>query len=809
MLTSNLPARQGLVPNQNDDFNRIWDTLNNAFREIHARNASKLSFEELFRSAYQLVLKKQGDWLLDKVKELESEVLDYKVNSQIRNLAPPAILLPTAAESASIERRVAGEKFLNSITKSFADHKIETGMIADVLMYMDRINASYPKSKKPSIVVLSQDLFKQRILSAQVNLDLDLTVQDLLESIMLDMIAMERRGEMIDRYLVKAACQMLRDLYWRDDQDEEYNLYYTSFVPKFLDASRNFYRDEGESLVQRADATFFCAKAQKRLQEEEQRCGQVLAYDTKSHIVRVVEEELVSAHMGQVINLPGTGVTSMIDNDKFDDLQNVYQLVKRVDARLKVLKDAVHGKIMASGREINLSATNFAAEPAPKPFKPEKKEGGKGPAAKPLNQQTVAAINWVEEVLKLRSKYTKLLEQAFQSDLVMEKALEVSFQDFINENRRSPEFLSLFLDQYLKSSGKDKSESEVDALLEDGVKLVQYLADKDILETYYHKHMAKRLITGKSISRDVERLMLSKMKMKLGNQFTAKMDQLLKDIELSEGLTSTYKQSMQNLGEGLQSKIDLDANILTTTVWPIVVPEISDRMCNYPHDMQQIKQSFENFYLNKHTGRKLTWLPHMGDVTMRATYKKGGKPITYEVNGPVYAAIILSLFNEHEQLTTDEIQQLTNIPSDKLTHALLSISVAPKTRLLKKEPSGQKVSPDDVFTVNDKFEHPFRKFKLAVVTETSNKIESGEQRKETQRKADEERGLAVDAAIVRIMKARKVLSHQNLMTETIQILSGRFQPDVSMIKRKIESLIEREYLERGPDEAAPSYKYLA
>lgn len=177
----------------------------------------------------------------------------------------------------------------------------------------------------------------------------------------------------------------------------------------------------------------------------------------------------------------------------------------------------------------------------------------------------------------------------------------------------------------------------------------------------------------------------------------------------------------------------------------------------------------------------------MGDVTMRATYKKANKPITYEVNGPVYAAIVLSLFNEHEQLTFDEIQQATNIPSDKLIHALLSVSVAPKTRLLKKEPSGQKINPDDVFMVNDKFEHTFRKFKLAIVTDTANKIESGEQRKETQRKADEERGLAVDAAIVRIMKARKTLSHQNLMTETIQILSGRFQPDVTMIKRKIES----------------------
>lgn len=809
MLTTDLSWSQGLVDQQTDDFSRLWDTLNIAFREIHARNESKLSFEELFRSAYQLVIRKHGDWLWDKIQDLESEVLDDRVNSQIKSLASTAILLPSPTESPSVERKVTGEKFLHSVTKSFDDYKVETKMIADVLMYMDRINASYPKYRKPSVFAMTQELFRQRILNARINEDLDLTVQDLLESIILDVITMERHGEMVDRLLVKGACQMLRELYWRNNKDEECTLYNTSFVPKFLVASRTFYHDEGQALVQAADATFFCAQAQRRLLQEEKRCYHVLAQETRPLIVRVVEEELVSAHIAAVIGLPGTGVNSMIDNDKIDDLQNVYQLVKRVDPRLKALKDAIHQKVLSSGRDINNSAAAIATEPTPKVTKPEKKDGAKGPVAKPLNQQTVAAISWVEEVLKLRAKYTKLWEQALQSNSVMEKSLEISFQDFINENRRSPEFLSLFLDQYLKSTGKDKSEAEVDALLDNGVKLVQYLADKDILESYYHKHMAKRLITRKSISRDVERLMLSKMKMRLGNQFTTKMEHLLKDVELSEELTSSYKQSMQALGQGSQSKIDLEVSILTTTVWPVGVPDASERSCNYPRDMQQIKDSFENAYLSKHTGRKLTWLPHMGDVTLRATYRKAGKPITYEVNGSIYAAIVLSLFNEHERLTADEIQQITNIPSEKLTHALLSIAVAPKTRLLKKEPAGAKISPEDVFTINDKFEHAFRKFKLAVVTEASNRVETNEQRKETQRKADEERGLAVDAAIVRIMKARKTLSHQNLMTETIQILSSRFQPDVAMIKRKIESLIERDYLERGPDDVAPSYNYLA
>jgi cullin 3 len=58
-------------------------------------------------------------------------------------------------------------------------------------------------------------------------------------------------------------------------------------------------------------------------------------------------------------------------------------------------------------------------------------------------------------------------------------------------------------------------------------------------------------------------------------------------------------------------------------------------------------------------------------------------------------------------------------------------------------------------------------------------------------------------------RQRKTLPHQQLIAEVIQQLANRFQPDVNMIKQRIESLMEREYLERGPDSGQPSYNYLA
>ena len=75
---------------------------------------------------------------------------------------------------------------------------------------------------------------------------------------------------------------------------------------------------------------------------------------------------------------------------------------------------------------------------------------------------------------------------------------------------------------------------------------------------------------------------------------------------------------------------------------------------------------------------------------------------------------------------------------------------------------------------------------------------------------DDNRKNNIEAAIVRIMKARKTLGHQALVSEVMTKCEFRylFTPSSRQIKSCIGDLIGREYMERNTEEAN-SYNFLA
>ncbi len=46
------------------------------------------------------------------------------------------------------------------------------------------------------------------------------------------------------------------------------------------------------------------------------------------------------------------------------------------------------------------------------------------------------------------------------------------------------------------------------------------------------------------------------------------------------------------------------------------------------------------------------------------------------------------------------------------------------------------------------------------------------------------------------MKARRILEHRQLVIEVVKFCQEKFNPDVKMIKTRVEALIEKEFLKR-------------
>jgi cullin-4 len=76
--------------------------------------------------------------------------------------------------------------------------------------------------------------------------------------------------------------------------------------------------------------------------------------------------------------------------------------------------------------------------------------------------------------------------------------------------------------------------------------------------------------------------------------------------------------------------------------------------------------------------------------------------------------------------------------------------------------------------------------------------ETEAEHKETEEQVSQDRQYQIDAAIVRIMKTRKSLAHNLLLSELINQL--RFATKPVDLKKRIESLIERDYIARDKND---------
>ncbi|DAZ98501.1 TPA: hypothetical protein N0F65_004938 [Lagenidium giganteum] len=747
----------------------IWESLHKAIDKIFSHEASLLSFEELYRNSYNLVLHKHGDLLYNGVVGVITERLE---------------------RIATDVSAVSDDLLLSELNQKWTDHQVIMRMVRDILMYMDR---TYVQQKRKHPIYHNGIYIFRDAIARNPN------VRERLRAVLLRNIEMDRQGELIDRGLMKSILRMLVDLGVHSNV-----VYEDDFETFFLERTLEFYRAEAQTTLDQSTCPEYLLRAEKRLIEEANRVTHYLSLSTEHKLKAIVETQLIKNQAKALVEMESSGCLVMFRDDKVDALRRMYTLFRRVPSTLNEISECVYHYIKSQGNELVKTQSN-----------PE---------------TALDAAQFVEKLLLLREKFLLFLSECFFEDPQFHKSMKQGFEEFINTNTVCAGYLAQYIDELLRS--KTRFEEELETRVAQVIALFRYLQDKDVFEEFYKVLLAKRLLNGRGASDEAEKIVISKLKAECGYQFTSKLEGMFKDISMSKDLMELYRRSGGAVNAGRfadteyvadpvsasagTNAIQLSVQVLTSGFWPTEMAP----MCALPTEMLQLTKSFEAFYLARHNGRKLSWIVSMGTVDVRATfYGEDGKSNNrHELGVSTYQAIILVMFNHRSKWRFKEILEWTRIEKNDLKRHLISLCT-PKYKILVKSSKGKRIDEDeDEFSVHEGYKSKLHRVRIPLVSQKESSLLPAIAATATagmKNSADElpptvaeDRKHLVEAAIVRIMKTRKQMQHNHLITEVTRQMSSRFAPTPQLIKLRIESLIEREYLQRTATDRRV-YNYLA
>jgi len=328
-------------------------------------------------------------------------------------------------------------------------------------------------------------------------------------------------------------------------------------------------------------------------------------------------------------------------------------------------------------------------------------------------------------MLKYFNDATKLLmnSESIRSVETMENPNKTIENPYLKNDSTPCDMLVVVLNDMLKKRKGEKdytaaSELEFEKQISDCINLFNYFYSKDLFIEKYRDAFSKRLLVSTkstsgasgSVAIFEEKIILSKIKILQGVEFTSPLERMLGDIEITEDSNKKYHKDTEN-----SLKDQFNCTVLTGgAAWKLVKqPE-----CILPKNtMDEWKNRYIAWYKNHtgNTGKKLTWIYSAGEVSVLAKYATNNRPYEYLLN-PLQA-IVLHVFNDHpnECISFNMLIEATNIKNvenkqnvEMMKRVLHSLACQPKFKLLKKTPCvtgngidhKNKVLEDDNFEVN-------------------------------------------------------------------------------------------------------------
>ncbi|XP_041039813.1 cullin-2 isoform X3 [Cetorhinus maximus] len=545
--------------------------------------------------------------------------------------------------------------------------------------------------------------------------------------------------------------------------------YQDLFEGSFLTETGEYYKQEASNLLQESNCSQYMEKVLARLKDEEVRCRKYLHPSSYAKVIHECQQRMVADHLQF---LHGECQNIIKQERREADMANIYTLLRAVSNGLPHMIQELQNHIHDEGLR---SISNLSQENMPTQF--------------------------VESVLEVHSKFLQLISSVLNGDQHFMSALDKALTSVVNYREpksscKAPELLAKYCDNLLKKSAKGMTENEVEDKLTSFITVFKYIDDKDVFQKFYARMLAKRLIHGLSMSMDSEEAMINKLKQACGYEFTSKLHRMYTDMNVSADLNNKFTATfLRQQDTVIDLGISFQIYVLQAGAWPLT--QAPSSTFAIPQELEKSVQMFELFYNQHFSGRKLTWLHYLCTGEVKMNYLS--KPYVAMVT--TYQMAVLLAFNNSEIVTYKELQDSTQMNEKELTKTIKSLL---DVKMINHDSNKEDVDLDSVFSLNMGFSSKRTKFKIT----TSMQKDTPQEMEQTRSAVDEDRKMYLQAAIVRIMKARKVLRHNALIQEVISQSRARFNPSISMIKKCIEVLIDKQYIERSQT-SADEYSYVA
>lgn len=852
-------------PDSQVDYDSLWSLLANAIGQIQHKNVLNLLYEQLYRKAYTLVLKKFGEKLYNDVAGAIAVHLREKQRELVK------------ISESRVFKVTWKEDFLKAAVAEWAEHLQLMKFISDVLMYLNRVYVK--ESRKLLVYDMGVVLFDMNV----IRLDGFFVGNTLLE-IVIDEITKARRGQVIVTRLYLQQVLAMFEMLFHDEPNVANSVpdapvgdsfFSDHFEKAFLELLLQFYLNLADEIMLLMLGSRYLADTLKFINDEENRIAFLLPQKTSAKVIHMMNNILIKERLDKVVLLPAAqqGLMFWLDpvvsrvkesisgggslaQHSLSELRSFYVLVERVDPEKRLLKVRLKEAIVKTG----LQFVDFITKHLEQQQQQQQQNGSAPRKVSVSTTSATFATLWIDMILEFNLQLSQVVKTCFSNDGEVAHTIYEAFRDFINAANQptrklsigpstsAPELLSVFMDSQIKHlmklSGSKRvaldnaSVDETQDFLHKAISFLRFIKDKDAFEAHYANHFAKRFLNSKGSSSivlgvdaryngDIEELVIAKLGEELGSATMEKIVKMKKDVKLLGDLTMEWKN---HVGAHKLPTIELELKVCHVSDWPKSMTRDYKSFATtngqigfiWPTHIRETIRSFEEYWLTgkKNDNKSLYWCPKFGLMDLRITY-----PLrTYDINLLTYAGVIMLLFgpqtsdadeapfDNKRELTYEEICELTNIPEADLKRQLQSIAVAPRLRLLVKTPMLKEIQAGDRFSLNSKFKLPTAKVKVLTVSlglaKLEKKSEKAEESQEVKANIEEGRKHLVNAAVVRIMKSRQTTLHNELVAELVKQLHGRFQPLTVLIKQRIEDLIEKEYLKRDPDQMGV-YHYIA